>query len=121
MVKLLGNVNDVAFYLKQSDIFIHPAIYEPFGLVLLEAMASGLPVISMDGGGNRDIVVDGKNGYLINSNDAHLFFEKILHLLSNKNQYKIMSDFAQRFAKQYDIKKYINQLIEFYKSCLVNK
>ncbi len=120
-VNLLGNVNEVPFYLHQADVFIHSAIYEPFGLVLLEAMAAGLPVISLDGGGNRDILVDGKNGFLIPSNEARLFVEKILHLSSHPNQYAIMSEFAQSFAKQYDMKNYIDQLIEFYQSCLVKK
>ena len=120
-VKLLGNVNDVPFYLHQADLFIHPAIYEPFGLVLLEAMAVGLPVVSLDGGGNRDILVDGKNGFLIPSNDPHLFVEKILHLSTHPNQYAIMSDFAQHFSKQYDISTYIDQLIEFYQNCLAKK
>jgi glycosyltransferase involved in cell wall biosynthesis len=68
-VHLLGNVNDVAYYLKKANIFLHTALYEPFGLVLLEAMASGLPVISLDGKGNRDIVVNDKNGYLLQENN----------------------------------------------------
>jgi len=121
LVQLLGNVNDVPFYLHQADVFLHPAIYEPFGLVLLEAMAAGLPVISLDGGGNRDILVDGKNGFLISSNDPQLFVEKILHLTTHPNQYISMSEFAQSFSKQYDIKNYIDQLIEFYQSCLAKK
>jgi glycosyltransferase involved in cell wall biosynthesis len=121
LVHLLGNVNNVPFYLQQADVFIHPAIYEPFGLVLLEAMAAGLPVISLDGGGNRDILVDGKNGFLIPSNNPQLFVEKILHLSLHPNQYAIMSEFAQHFSKQYDIKNYINELIEFYQYCLTKK
>ena len=118
LVHLLGNVNDVPFYLHQATLFIHPAIYEPFGLVLLEAMAAGLPVISLDGGGNRDIVVDGKNGFLIQENDAGLFVEKINYLLTHSNHYESMSVFSQHFAKQYDISIYIDQLMEFYQQNL---
>jgi glycosyltransferase involved in cell wall biosynthesis len=121
MVQLLGNVHDVPFYLHQANLFIHPAIYEPFGLVLLEAMAAGVPVISLDGGGNRDILVDGKNGYLISENHARSFVEKIYHLSSHPHQYKNMSEFAQSFAKQYDISIYIDQLMEFYHKSLVKK
>ena len=121
MVQLLGNVHDVPFYLHQANLFIHSAIYEPFGLVLLEAMAAGVPVISLDGGGNRDILVDGKNGYLISENHARSFVEKIHHLSSHPHQYKNMSEFAQSFAKQYDISNYIDQLIEFYQHCIAKK
>jgi 1,2-diacylglycerol 3-alpha-glucosyltransferase len=118
LVQLVGNVNDVPFYLQQATLFIHPAIYEPFGLVLLEAMAAGLPVISLDGGGNRDIVVDGKNGFLIQENDAGLFVEKINYLLTHSTHYESMSLFSQHFAKQYDISIYIDQLMEFYQQNL---
>ena len=121
LVQLLGNVNDVPFYLHQADLFLHPAIYEPFGLVLLEAMAAGLPVVSLDGGGNRDILVDGKNGFLISENDANSFVEKIQYLYCHPHQYRIMSEFAQSFAKQYDISIYIDQLMEFYHQCLAKK
>ncbi len=117
-VQLLGNVQDVPSYLNKATIFVHTAIYEPFGLVLLEAMAAGLPVISLDGGGNRDIIVDGKNGFLIKENLALLFVEKIQHLISHPNQYAAMSTFAQHFAKQYDMPIYIDQLMEFYHQCL---
>ena len=120
-VQLLGNVDDVPLYLRQADLFIHSATYEPFGLVLLEAMAAGLPVISLNGGGNRDILADGKNGFLIHDNDAGLFVDKILYLFSNPNQYRIMSEFAKSFAKQYDISTYIDQLIEFYQQCITKK
>ena len=49
MITLHGNVDFVEKYLWDSDIYVHPALYEPFGLVLLEAMAAGLPVVSLDG------------------------------------------------------------------------
>jgi glycosyltransferase involved in cell wall biosynthesis len=120
-VHLLGSVNDVTAYLHKATFFIHSAVYEPFGLVLLEAMAAGLPVISLDGGGNRDIIVDGKNGFLIQENRANLFVEKIQHLLSHPSQYNTMSIFAQHFAKQYDMPVYLDQLIEFYHQCLDKK
>lgn len=121
VVHLLGNIDDVPAFLHQATFFIHTAIYEPFGLVLLEAMAAGLPVISLDGGGNRDIVLDGKNGFLIQENKANFFVEKIQYLLSNLNQYNSMSIFAQHFAKQYDILIYLDQLTEFYHQCLDKK
>lgn len=45
-----GNVDNVEIYLSESDIYIHTARHEPFGLVIIEAMAAGLPVITLDGG-----------------------------------------------------------------------
>ncbi len=75
-VHLMGNVKNVEFYINNSDLLLHSALYEPFGLVLLEAMSSGLPVICLDGRGNRDIILTGKNGFLLSENNSNLFYEK---------------------------------------------
>ncbi len=110
-----GNVNNVEQYLHQSDIYVHSAYYEPFGLVLLEAMAAGLPVVCLDGKGNRDIMVQGKNGYMIEQQNAEQFADRILEIWNDKQKYKEMSVFAQNFAKGYDIKTYVDNLIDIYK------
>jgi glycosyltransferase involved in cell wall biosynthesis len=111
-----GNVNHVEKHLAQASIYIHTAKYEPLGLVLLEAMAAGLPVITLDGGGNRDLMVEGKNGFLIESENAELFVEKILYLKDKKALYQAMSAYARDFAKQFDIKNYVDQLLALYKA-----
>ncbi|MBR4497967.1 MAG: glycosyltransferase family 4 protein [Bacteroidales bacterium] len=111
-----GNVENVAEYLWQSDIYVHSAYYEPFGLVLLEAMAAGLPVVTLDGRGNRDLIVQGKNGYMVYEQDTEQFADRILEIWNDKNKYNQMSAFAQDFARQYDIKPYVDKLLELYKS-----
>ena len=76
-VTATGNVSNVAQYLWKGEVYIHSAKYEPFGLVLVEAMAAGLPVIALDAGGNRDIVEDGVNGYLLpKDTNPKVFAEK---------------------------------------------
>lgn len=109
-----GNVNNVEEYLWQSDIYVHSAYYEPLGLVLLEAMAAGLPVITLDGRGNRDLMVQGKNGYMVYEQDAEQFADRILEIWNNHQQYNEMSAFAQNFARQYDIKEYVDKLLYLY-------
>ncbi len=111
-----GNVENVAEYLWQSDIYVHSAYYEPFGLVLVEAMAAGLPVVTLDGRGNRDLIVQGKNGYMVYEQDAERFADRILEIWNNKQKYQEMSAFAQEFARQYDIKPYVDRLLELYKT-----
>ena len=64
-------------------IFIHPATYEPFGLVIIEAMAAGLPVISLDGKGNRDIIKHKVNGYIFQNQNAVKFGEALIKLKEN--------------------------------------
>ena len=99
-------------YLWQSDVYVHTATYEPLGLVLLEAMASGIPVISLDGGGNRDLIINGKNGFLIENQNPKEFANRILEVYQNKE----ISDFNVELAKQFDIKTYCDELLEIYQS-----
>jgi glycosyltransferase involved in cell wall biosynthesis len=110
--QFLGNVENVEEYLWQSDVYVHTATYEPLGLVLLEAMAAGLPVITLDGGGNRDLMLNGKNGYLIEKQDTKEFADRILEVFQNKE----ISDFNAQFAKQFDIESYCEKLVEIYQS-----
>lgn len=113
-IHLPGNVENVGMYLSDANIYIHVATYEPFGLVLLEAMAAGLPVITLDGKGNRDLIEEGKNGYMIYEENPDLFVEKIIELWDNKEKYNQMSKYVKVFAKHYDIKAYTNRLLEIY-------
>jgi glycosyltransferase involved in cell wall biosynthesis len=106
----LGNVENVEEYLWQSAVYIHTATYEPLGLVLLEAMAAGLPVVTLDGGGNRDLVIDGKNGYLIEKQDPKKFADRILEVIQRKE----IIDFNLEYAKKFDIESYCEKLLNLY-------
>lgn len=110
----LGNVADVETYYQQADIYVHSAYYEPLGLVLLEAMAAGLPIVTLDGKGNRDIIEPGKNGYMLYEQNAEAFADKILEIWTNQQLYRSISAYAQHYAQQYDIKEYTNKLLEIY-------
>ena len=111
-----GNVKNVEYYLKDANLYVHSATYEPLGLVILEAMASGLPVICLDGKGNRDLMIQGNNGYLIYDENPNLFVDKILYLWENPEVYERISKNAEKFAKEYDIKNYCEKLITIYKN-----
>jgi glycosyltransferase involved in cell wall biosynthesis len=71
---------DLARAYAAADLFLHCSITETFGLVVLEAMASGMPVIARDQGGPSEIVRDGKTGYLVPPNDLNAFVERTLLL-----------------------------------------
>lgn len=114
-VILHGNITNVENFLWDSHIYLHSALYEPLGLVIIEAMAAGLPVVTTDGYGNRDLIIDGKNGFMIKNNDLQTFIKKILYIWNNKEVYSNMSSFSQKFAKQYDISLYADKLLDLYK------
>ena len=56
---------EVAAILDSANVFITPSVYEPLGIVNLEAMALGLPVVGTATGGIPDVIVDGQTGYLV--------------------------------------------------------
>lgn len=113
-VVFMGNVENVTDHLENSNIYLHTAHYEPFGLVLLEAMAGGLPVVSLDGGGNRDFINNGENGYLLNNENQDEFANKIIKLFNNKIKYKKFVQNGHTTAKKHDIKNYVDRLLEIY-------
>lgn len=117
-VKLLGNIDNVEDWLNNSDFYIHSAYYEPFGLVLLEAMASGLPCIILNGKGNADVIQNGFNGFITDNEDPDFFVDKLIELYNNKIMYFEISKNAQTFASEFSIEKKTDELISFYKEIL---
>ena len=91
-VVLHGSVSQKDHFslMNDADIFIHGTKYESFGLVLVEAMALGLPVVSFNVGGISDIVENEKNGYLVDYLDINQFARKIIELASHPEKYKLM-------------------------------
>lgn len=126
-LKLLANelqVDDRVFFhgimdypekiLKGCNFYLHTAYYEPFGLVILEAMACGLPVITTDGKGNRDLIMDGVNGYLVTHFDEKVLADTIIKLVKDKEKMESMGMQAKNFAKNYDLKNYTEKLLSIY-------
>lgn len=67
-----------------QGVFINPALTEPFGLTLIEAAASGLPIVATEDGGPRDIIGNCQNGFLVDPLDADSIITALLKLLSDK-------------------------------------
>lgn len=112
--KMPGAVSNVNEYLNNANLYVHTATSEPFGLVLIEAMAARLPVISLDGKGNRDLIEEGKNGYMIYEEKPDLFVDKILSLFNHKDHYNTISNYAELFSMKYDMLPYIHKLVDLY-------
>ncbi len=115
---LHGNVNDIPFQLWNADIYVHAAYYEPYGLVLLEAMAAGLPVIALDGKGNRDVIQQGENGFMLYEQNAEKFAQMVLKVWKDKSLYRQLSENAIRYAEKNDMNTYSEKLICYYKQLL---
>jgi len=101
---LHGPIKDVKKEYLNSSVFVLPSRYEGFGLVLIEAMACGVPVVSFDcENGPRSIITDGEDGFLIPTFDIDAFAEKIILLMQDENLRRLMGEKAQKSAAKYDI------------------
>lgn len=103
---LFGPVTDVKKEYLSSSIFVLPSRFEGFGLVIIEAMACGVPVVAFDcENGPRSIITDAENGFLIPPFKIVLFAEKIMLLMKNQElRYRMGAD-AQKAASQYEMDK----------------
>jgi len=111
-----GNMDYPEHFLSNAKIYLHTAIYEPFGLVLIEAMASGLPIVCTDAKGNKDIIEEEINGYLVNERSATKLADKIELLINDEKLYAKISKSSFESSKKYNIANYVDKLVGIYKS-----
>lgn len=104
--------------LRQASVYVHSARQEGFGLTLVEAMASGLPVVALDGGGNRDIIDNGINGYLMDEADPKLFAQKVRELIDIPANYQNMQKGALQTAQKFGMEEYVDKLLTIYEEAI---
>jgi N-acetyl-alpha-D-glucosaminyl L-malate synthase BshA len=119
-VNFIGKIANqkVSEYLTVADIFVLPSLSEGFGIVNLEAMACGLPIIATRVGGVPEIVKDGENGFLVEPKNAEQIAEKILYLLSNDEDIKCISTKNKEKVKDYSWDLIVDKLVKVYFLCL---
>ncbi|MBI5098981.1 MAG: glycosyltransferase family 4 protein [Nitrospirae bacterium] len=119
---LCGTQKDIHKYYAAADIFVFPTIYEPFGNVHLEALASGLPVITTINSGAAEIVKDGVHGFVIKEpEDVRTIAEKIQFFLDNKDKLVSMSESARHLAEEFTFDKHIGKIRELYERIIAEK
>jgi glycosyltransferase involved in cell wall biosynthesis len=103
-VNFLGHRNDIPDLLADNNIFLLTSNWEGLPLVLLEAMAAGIPIISTDVGGVKDIIKHQYNGFLVKPDNANDFVEVLDYILKNKEIRDTVVKNASNFIKNYNIK-----------------
>ena len=123
IVKFIGKVSHrkVMEYLDFCDVFSLPSWNEGFGIVYLEAMAQGKPVIGCQGEGIEDFVENGKTGLLVKPKDVDSLAKALGFLLSNIDEAKIIGERAQKVVlENYTWEKNAEKTIEIYREVLNN-
>ncbi|MDO8751964.1 MAG: glycosyltransferase family 1 protein [Candidatus Wolfebacteria bacterium] len=104
----------VAEAYASCDVFVFPSTTETFGLVTLEAMASGIPAVAAEASGTSDIVQNGKTGLLTKPKNVKDFTEKIEEIVTNKTLQKKMGRAALQYARTQTWEKIVEKVIQKY-------
>jgi len=117
-VELLGFRNDITNLMMLSDISVSSSRQEGLPVNVMESMATGLPLVVTNCRGNRDLVTNGKNGYILEIDDLQGFSESVKLLYDSE---EIRFDFSKsniNKIKQYSIKNVLNEMEDVYNSLL---
>ena len=102
------------YYYSAAQLVVMPSHYESFGMVALEAMACGTPVIASEVGGLAYLVRDGETGFTIPDQEPEALCDKISWLLNDKQLHETMSQRAVEYAQDYAWEKIARQIVEVY-------
>lgn len=114
-IKIKINVSDKEKIseLWKSKVFMYSPISEPFGIVVVEALAAGLPIITHSSGGGYNEVIDSRNGVIIDSINPFTWSNSLVSLISNPDLINKYQKYNTRYASRYlDSKKMNKQILE---------
>ncbi len=118
-VRFLGQRSDVPRLLAQSTLCVLPSYEEPFGLVLLEAMAVCKPIVACDAGGPRDIVVNGQTGLLVPPRQPRAMAQAITDLLGDPRRARELGAAGQRRVReQFAARPMAEKMLQVYRKVL---
>ncbi len=117
-VKFFGKFTDVIPFYSNMDIFILPSTLEGFGIVLLEAMAAGVPVIASDVDGIREVIVHRESGILIPSKNPDAIARAVIQLIENPELLKMLVENGLIRAQLFDVREHVMKLESLYSNLL---
>jgi glycosyltransferase involved in cell wall biosynthesis len=114
--------DDVPVLINKSRIFLYPSRREPFGLSIIEAMACGVPVVTTDVFGPREIVTHNYNGFAVPPDDAETLAAAVETLLTDVElRTRISQNALKSVQDRYDIRQHAKQLVAIYEEMIVKK
>jgi glycosyltransferase involved in cell wall biosynthesis len=116
-VRILGARTDISAIMQALDVLVVNSTVEPFGLVILEAMVCGTPVIAAAVDGIPEIIEHGKNGWLFAPRNEGVLTEAIIHLCSRGElRAQLAENGKQHVAAHFSADRYITEIQAFYYS-----
>ena len=118
-IKMTSWIKDIAEFNAGMDILCLCSKNEGTPVSLIEAQAAGIPIVTTDVGGIRDIVAENQTGFVVNLNNPSAFTEKLLYLIENENKRLEMSQNGWSFVEnKFDCKTLVKNMDEYYKKKL---
>ena len=108
-------------YYAAAEMVVMPSHYESFGMVALEAMAMGTPVIASEVGGLAHLVKHGVTGYHVPSRDPEALAARIYELLSNQDCRQVLGQQAREYARRYDWANIVDRMISVYEEVVAGE
>jgi UDP-glucose:(heptosyl)LPS alpha-1,3-glucosyltransferase len=120
-VHFLGFQGDVAACYWSSDFFVQPTYYDPCSLVVLEALVCGLPVITTAQNGASELMIDGREGYILTSANAQGELIAALDHMSDDRARRAMSDHASRLGRLQTFETHVARLTAIFEEVAASK
>ncbi len=113
-VKFTGYIKNTEDFYALADICVASSIREGLGLNLLEAMASGLPVVASANRGHRDLTVDGENGFMYLLGDQEKFIEQVQKIADDDNLRDKLAENCLQLVDKYSVERAVKQMAKIY-------
>lgn len=114
-IQLLGKRQDINELLSITNIYLASSIREGLPVNVMEAMYKGLPIIATDNRGHRELIHNGKNGYICEKNDTENFENNIQKFLKDMSIINNMKEINKILVKKYELEEVKNKMEEIYK------
>lgn len=118
IVKFLGYRNDINELMKVADISVSTAFQEGLPVNIMESLSTGLPCVVSNCRGNRDIIKNNYNGFVIEEYDSVIFSEKIYQLYSERELFESIKNNTEKSVIKYSEESVMKSMTEIYSKCI---